>query len=489
MRIGITGSIACGKSTVAGYLRSLGYCVVDADAVSRELTAENGRAIPAVRETFPECVHPDGTLNRKALGARVFHDPLAKKQLEHILHPMIFEEIDRQMDAAGGVLVFADIPLLFECGMEGRFDEVWVVTLDPSLQMKRLMERDHLSEEEARARIDSQMPQQEKAARATRCISTDGTTEETRVQVDEILSSLSAASRRRRRRESPPAEGKSVSAPPPTAHEDPPRRRAAVRKSTDSAGRTIARQERIRTAKRTIAQESTPTAERVVAQPVRRFSSSVRCILFALILLMLVLATVSGVRSFTRYQAEKRRIAAEEAERAQHPLYYGDLILQYSASQNLDPALVAGVILCESSFNPKAVSSLGARGLMQLMEDTAAWIAHKLGEDTKAYSFDRLYDPETNIRFGTWYLGYLSRRYNGDAKKVVCAYHAGQGNVDAWLKKPEYSEDGVNLTTIPTEDTSRYAGRVLKAKAVYEKYYFDRQNDPLSGNGIQTVRQ
>lgn len=109
---------------------------------------------------------------------------------------------------------------------------------------------------------------------------------------------------------------------------------------------------------------------------------------------------------------------------------------------------------------------------MQLMEDTAQWVAHKLDEDGASYSFDLLYDPETNIRFGTWYLGYLSRRFDGDATKIICAYHAGQGNVDAWLRNPEYSRDGVTLDVIPTKDSAAYASRVLRARDIYRKYYF-----------------
>ena len=135
-------------------------------------------------------------------------------------------------------------------------------------------------------------------------------------------------------------------------------------------------------------------------------------------------------------------------------------------------ALVSAVILCESSFDPRAESRLGARGLMQLMPDTAEWVAHKYKEDGAGYSFDKLYDPETNIRYGTWYLGYLSRRFDGDATKIVCAYHAGQGNVDSWLKNPQYSADGVTLDVIPTQDTATYASRVLRARDVYRKYYF-----------------
>jgi soluble lytic murein transglycosylase len=169
---------------------------------------------------------------------------------------------------------------------------------------------------------------------------------------------------------------------------------------------------------------------------------------------------------------ERRRLEAEAAERAQHPLEFAGLIMQYALAQDLDPALVSAIILCESSFNPKAESRVGARGLMQLMEDTSGWVAHKLDEDGPTYSFDLLYDAETNIRFGTWYLGYLSRRFDKDVKKIVCAYHAGQGNVDAWLRNPAYSSDGVTLDVIPTKDTAAYASRVLRALDVYRKYYF-----------------
>jgi len=187
---------------------------------------------------------------------------------------------------------------------------------------------------------------------------------------------------------------------------------------------------------------------------------------------LLLTSAVAITKNYLEAQEERRRLEAEAAERAQHPLYYEVWIREYAAQQNIDPALVSAIILCESSFDPQAVSRLGARGLMQLMEDTAQWVAHKLDEDDASYSFDRLFDPETNIRFGSWYLGYLSRRFGGDAKKIVCAYHAGQGNVDSWLKNPSYSSDGVTLDTIPTQDTANYARRVLSAVSVYHKYYF-----------------
>ena len=206
--------------------------------------------------------------------------------------------------------------------------------------------------------------------------------------------------------------------------------------------------------------------------PLSSLPTPVRFGALTLALILLIVGSVSITRTYLAHQEERRRLEAEAAERAQHPLYYADTITAYADAQGLDPALVAAVILCESSYDPKAESRLGARGLMQLMPDTAEWVAHKLGEDGADYSFDNLYDPQTNIRFGTWYLGYLSRRFDGDATKIVCAYHAGQGNVDSWLKNPQYSSDGVTLDVIPTQDTATYASRVLRARDIYRKYYF-----------------
>ncbi|MBR5561310.1 MAG: lytic transglycosylase domain-containing protein [Clostridia bacterium] len=236
------------------------------------------------------------------------------------------------------------------------------------------------------------------------------------------------------------------------------------------------------------AQEQTQRAARRRAQPqasagksldsllegsfLERIPSPVRLALIVLCAAIFLTGAVGITRSYLAQQEERRRLEAEAAERAQHPLEFADMIVTYSMAQNVDPALVSAVILCESSYNPLAESRLGARGLMQLMKDTAEWVAHKLDEDDADYSFDLLYDPETNIRFGTWYLGYLSRRFDGDATKIVCAYHAGQGNVDAWLKNPAYSRDGVTLDVIPTQDTATYASRVLRARDVYRKHYF-----------------
>lgn len=148
-----------------------------------------------------------------------------------------------------------------------------------------------------------------------------------------------------------------------------------------------------------------------------------------------------------------------------YPLSYRDLIVKYSARYELDPARVAAVIYCESSFRPEAVSSEGARGLMQIMPETGKWIAKKL--DEPGYSDSWLFDPETNIRYGCWYLSYLDGRYGSDLTKATAAYHAGGSKVDEWLSDKQYSGDGVTLTSIPYDSTRAYVAAV---KSAYEHY-------------------
>ena len=192
MKIGLTGSIACGKSTVSSYLRSLGHVVVDADAISHSLTALGGAALPAIREAFGDGVFDGDVLDRRALGSIVFADIGKRAQLNAILHPMIISSIENELirQDAPGKLVFGDVPLLFECRMEAMFDRVWVVSASESEQLSRLMTRDHLTKEEALARIRSQMPLAEKCRMADAVIDSSGAIEQTRAQVDALIASL-----------------------------------------------------------------------------------------------------------------------------------------------------------------------------------------------------------------------------------------------------------------------------------------------------------
>lgn len=192
MKIGLTGSIACGKSTVSSYLRMLGYTVVDADAISHSLTAPGGKALHGIREAFGKGVFDsDGSLDRRALGSAVFSSAEKRKQLNAILHPMIIDEIITRLHAADtpSHIVFADVPLLYECGMEAHFDRIWVVSAPRETQIARLYARDGLSRADAERRIDAQMPLCEKIRRADAVISTEGPIPETQAQVLCLLQS------------------------------------------------------------------------------------------------------------------------------------------------------------------------------------------------------------------------------------------------------------------------------------------------------------
>ena len=179
---------------------------------------------------------------------------------------------------------------------------------------------------------------------------------------------------------------------------------------------------------------------------------------------------------------ENNRIAAYEAilsnyhvtERADGRLTvtHQQYIEKYAAQYNLQPAFVAAIIRNESSFRTNAESSVGARGLMQLMPDTAEWIAGKLDDDS--YHFDRMWDAETNIRYGCWYLGYLSRLFHGDADLVSAAYHAGQTTVTQWLSDSDKSADGVTLNVSKLSDgpTKQYIGRVTQTYGIYQSLLY-----------------
>ena len=147
-----------------------------------------------------------------------------------------------------------------------------------------------------------------------------------------------------------------------------------------------------------------------------------------------------------------------------YPLEYVDLIQANARQQGLEPAYVAAVILAESSYDPNAVSRDNAQGLMQILPSTGEWIASKFDE---SYVEGCLFDPETNIRYGCWYLGFLMHRYDGDKRCSSAAYHSGQGTVDDWLKNPEYSADGRSLDVIAGSNADTYVNRVLE---YYEKY-------------------
>lgn len=185
--IGLTGSIACGKSNVSAALRDLGAAVVDGDLLSRELTAPGGKALPAIRRAFGGGVfHGDGTLNRRALGDMVFASGEDRARLDSLMQPLLRALILRRMEearAGGAKICVLDMPLLYEAGLDALCDTVWCVHLPRDEQIRRLMARDGLTLPQAEARLRSQLSSDEKAARARVVIDTSGSIDETRAMI------------------------------------------------------------------------------------------------------------------------------------------------------------------------------------------------------------------------------------------------------------------------------------------------------------------
>ncbi len=179
--IGLTGGIGSGKTEAGRILESLGAVHIDADAISRALTAPEGEALPEIREVFGDSVfNVDGTLDRRALAAAVFETPDRRRALEAILHPRVQRKslsmIDRARES-GAAAVVLDVPLLFETGMDAICDVTWVVEADPAERTRRIMARDGLTAPEIEARVKNQMSDEDRAARATRVVKNDGTVE------------------------------------------------------------------------------------------------------------------------------------------------------------------------------------------------------------------------------------------------------------------------------------------------------------------------
>jgi dephospho-CoA kinase len=195
VRVALTGGIATGKSTVLALLRQRGIRTIDADILAREVVAPGAPAYGEVIARFGLDVLGDtGAIDRRALAAIVFADASARADLEAIVHPAVYAAIEGWFAALPPETAFAvaDIPLLFETGRQGDFDEVVVVACPPDEQVRRVMARDAATEAEARARIAAQWPIERKVAAAGHVIWTTGTPADTERQVDELLSDLAA---------------------------------------------------------------------------------------------------------------------------------------------------------------------------------------------------------------------------------------------------------------------------------------------------------
>ncbi|PED07067.1 dephospho-CoA kinase [Bacillus pseudomycoides] len=189
--IGLTGGIASGKSTVSQMFRELHLPVIDADIIAREVVEQGKEAYKEIVDVFgEEILQADGELDRPKLGSIVFHNEEKRLRLNKIVHPAVRKEMNVQKDMyikEGMQAVVLDIPLLFESKLTSLVDQILVVAVAPSTQLERLMKRNGFIEEEAKARIDSQMPLAEKITLADKVIYNDGTITETKAQLHRIL--------------------------------------------------------------------------------------------------------------------------------------------------------------------------------------------------------------------------------------------------------------------------------------------------------------
>lgn len=184
--IGLTGSIAVGKSTVTHYLQSRGYTVLDADMISHQALEKGTPTYQKVVSLFG-CMKEDGSIDRQQLGSIVFHDQDKKKQLEAIIHPYVIETIHKNIQQSLAPIIFLDIPLLFEAHLEYLCHKIMVVYVRESIQCQRLMQRNHISEAEAMHLIHQQISIEEKKNKADYIVNNENNIEDLYQNIERIL--------------------------------------------------------------------------------------------------------------------------------------------------------------------------------------------------------------------------------------------------------------------------------------------------------------
>jgi soluble lytic murein transglycosylase len=152
-----------------------------------------------------------------------------------------------------------------------------------------------------------------------------------------------------------------------------------------------------------------------------------------------------------------------------YPVKYEELVWKYAYEYDIDPFLIYAVIKAESGFKKSAESHKGAKGLMQITEQTGVWAADKLKIDN--FKVEDLFEPSTNLKIGCWYLSVLEKQFENDITLVLAAYNAGSGNVTKWLKNKNLSKTGLSLETIPFAETKKYVRQVIEDYHVYKRLY------------------
>lgn len=189
LKIGITGGIGSGKSEVCKYLESLGYRVIYADRLARQIMESNVNVVNGIRLLFGEKAYTEGKLNNKYIASRVFADNELLNKLNELVHPAVISESDRMMSEGKGI-IFYEAALIFESGMKSRFDKIIVITAPDEIRIRRTVKRGGISKDEAARRLEAQIPQDKKAEMADYVISNDSTLAELRKKTDQIIAQL-----------------------------------------------------------------------------------------------------------------------------------------------------------------------------------------------------------------------------------------------------------------------------------------------------------
>lgn len=168
-----------------------------------------------------------------------------------------------------------------------------------------------------------------------------------------------------------------------------------------------------------------------------------------------------------------------------YPLAYVDLIHKYSKEYNIDPYLIAAIINVESRYDKNAISSKEARGLMQISPITGNWAAEELS--IEGFDLEKLFEPEINIRIGSWYLKVLEEEFDGNLQLILAAYNGGSGNVSKWLENEEYSKNGIVLNKIPFKETEEYIEKVEKNINIYRVLYKNSFEDKALNSNINFI--
>lgn len=192
----------------------------------------------------------------------------------------------------------------------------------------------------------------------------------------------------------------------------------------------------------------------------RRKNRTKFIIIAVLFIVIVIAAIIMGIDAAKQLEYEHKL--------ATHPKKYSEYVEKYAAEYEIDEDIIYAVIKTESDFDCEAVSNVGARGLMQIMEETFDWIKFRLGDDETVY--DEMFEPEQNIRYGAYLVDYLLEKF-GDRDTAIAAYHAGAGCVSGWLEEKENSADGKRLDNIPSSTTAHYVSKINKALTNYKELY------------------